>query len=399
MKRRHFLAAGGVMGCSGCLRLVSNRDTTSPQAENSPSETVEPTTEARTTESSTEFSSVWSNFYHMVGGASSIQSGDHVYCGTRTGVRAISTTTGSTTWEIDASETNTRPHGFAGAANDTYLYFTTNQSDSGAVYQLGLGDGRVRNSLTFGPMGSAPAVTDNYVIVGEEETEDTQSQLVCLDEDSFEIVWSVDDVVDYQGGVGNDQSAIVAYDNGSENRIESRDAATGEVRWSLSGLLGARMQVHDGALYIPITGAGESIWRVNPVTGAVEWKQSIEQDESSMVVRIAPPAVQDGRVYFAANKTVRAFDVSSGESLWEVQTSAPIDSSPVVHDGIVWVTPANPSSSDSDRNRQLLGFDQGSGEQLVDRTMVANTIRPFDFGDQLGVKMDGQLTAYNVRMK
>ena len=109
------------------------------------------------------------------------------------------------------------------------------------------------------------------------------------------------------------------------------DASTGELAWSFEVSLGAESPptVIEGVVYLTSV---NTAYALDEATGDLIWEYSTERYPA----RDFPALVVDGVYYLSPDDYLYALDAASGETAWSYQASSPIDTSPIVANGLVF---------------------------------------------------------------
>jgi outer membrane protein assembly factor BamB len=392
-RRRTVVAALGVGAVTGCLRAGTQPDGSPTGAPTETGDTTETPSETATPTGPVSLSQAWGSFFEPEG--EPLPADETLYIGSNAGVRAIATGDGTERWRSGDERVT-----FAGSLDGDGLYYTTPLYDG--VTRLDRDSGEVLASTEFGPAGARPAVAGDHVVVGTNHnagSDGPSNTLAGFSKTDLTQSWSVSDPdVKYTDGLGYDGRAIVGFGESPSPQIQARDPGTGAVDWSLDGYIIDPLQVHEGALYAPLLTNGVELVRIDPTTGDVAWRHTLEQRRESRYVFSAAPALHEGRAYLASYWQVHAIDLETGETDWTVTTDQPVDARPALVGDYLWVVPrATPDQEqDGQRSRQLLGFDPESGDLQVERQLTASTRRPFAFGSRLGVLMADRVAAFDV---
>lgn len=391
---------------SGCLRLAGTEDgtetgtteatdTETPTPEDAPeptettASTAEPTEEPET-ETQTSYpvslAEQWRQFFEAVGPP--LVTDDRIFVPTRNqGVTAV-TADGELDWQTVVASGYVPWH--RPTLHDGDLYLSAFEDDVG-LFRVDAESGDIAESRSVGPSGGPVAATDDGVVVGTDHNEGTagsEETLFGFDRTALSELWSAGDSTQYRGGVGYDGTAVVGFGAG----IEARDPATGDVQWSADLYAIDPPIVHDGSLYVVSTvGETRVLRRFDPATGEAAWTHENPTNDT-IYVRGSNPVFADGIAYLASAGSLYAIDAATGERQWAVEIGKPIDESPAVVGGHVWVTP----TTQDGRNRELLGYDAADGTRTYHDTLLAETVRPFALDDHLVVNMGNQLAAFAV---
>ena len=410
--RRRFLRASAMLGLgatlSGCLRFAGTDDATQeapPETTRATqAETATPTADdaaqsdgtdtptgetADQPEAGTPFpyslTEQWRQFFEPVGPP--LVTDDRLFVPTRDqGVTAV-TEDGEIDWQTVVEAGFVPWH--RPTLHDGNLYLSAFEDNVG-LFRVDAESGTVAASQSVGPSGGPVAATDDGVVVGTDHNEGSggsEEHLSGFDREALSESWSDAATTQYRGGVGHDGTAIVGFGEG----IEARDPTTGSVQWSTDLYAIDPPIVHDDALYVVSTVADTRVLRrFDPTTGEADWTHESPTDDT-VYVRGSNPVFADGSAYLASASSLYSIDAGSGQRQWSVEIGKPIDESPAVVGGVVWVTPTS-----EDRNRELIGFDATDGTKVYHDTLLAETVRPLAFGGSLVVGMGNQIAAFTV---
>ena len=122
------------------------------------------------------------------------------------------------------------------------------------------------------------------------------------------------------------------------------DADSGAERWrfATAGEVGSSPAVADGVVYIGSRGTHDSeevqepevgsVYAVDAATGAERWRFAAGGPVDSS------PAVVNGVVYIGGGDgALLALEAATGEELWRLQTDGVVGSSPAVVEGVVYI--------------------------------------------------------------
>ncbi len=201
---------------------------------------------------------------------------------------------------------------------------------------------------TSGWVMTAPVVADGVVYFGSDD-----GNLYALSADSGELLWSF--------ATGDAIRSIPAVVNGTvhfgsnDNHLYTLDAATGMELW--------RYDTGHPVHYTPVVGNGliyfpaqaeydRAVHAVDAVTGTIVW---VAEPPYSIDERLSP-TVHGDRVYAqgAEYGTFYAFDAATGEIEWQAEVGGYVESDPTVIDGVVYLTVIN----------QAYAFNESTGELI-----------------------------------
>jgi outer membrane protein assembly factor BamB len=184
------------------------------------------------------------------------------------------------------------------------------------------------NYTTGNSVDSSPAVADGKVYVGSND-----HKVYCLNASTGASMWN------YTTGVLVDSSPAVAdgkvYVGSNDWKVYCLNASTGASMWNYTtgGPVDSSPAVAGGVVYV---GSNDSyVYALNASKGTLKW--SYKTGDNNVW---SSPAVADGFVYVSSvyvNHKVYALNASTGASVWNYTTGGPVDSSPAVAGGVVYV--------------------------------------------------------------
>jgi outer membrane protein assembly factor BamB len=200
----------------------------------------------------------------------------------------------------------------------------------------------------------SPAVAGDRLIIAS-----CAGSVYALDRSTGKPAWTYDTAEDgpraqFHGeAILAGGTLVLPSDAAPSSNLYAFDAATGEVRW--------RMDLEGGVPATPVlvghsviaTSAAGKVVRIDLESGKAAWT-AVPAGERPAVPRIAAPAADAKRVYFASNDArLFALDAASGAVVWKKDLAARINSSLVLHAGALWGGAAD---------GHLYAFDPASGE-------------------------------------
>jgi outer membrane protein assembly factor BamB len=230
-------------------------------------------------------------------------------------LRAVDAATGDALWTATAG-------GVAPA--------TTAGVVSTGVRGIDIEDGAVRWRFEAGGGVSPPAVVDNTVYVGSDD-----SYLYALAADTGAIEWAAltDGPVRATPAVEGD----AVYVGTLEGTLYAFDRDDGSERWSVD--VGGQVRspvVRDGTVYVG--NFSSAVTAVDAADGTEAWRTEAERTEGGQFVALEV-AVDGESVYAGANGDLRAFDATDGSERWRAtaRERPVVQSPPVVGDEHVLV--------------------------------------------------------------
>lgn len=214
-----------------------------------------------------------------------------------------------------------------------------------------------RGLKEYGEIMVAPAVKDGKVYVGS-----VNSNLYALDAATGEEEWAFTEnrsSIDVAPAVGD---STVFFSSGGG--LYAIDLQTREERWRHEeGLSPIHPLIHDEGIYLGDIGG--HVYALDRTTGEERWSRDMGEVKVE-----SPPALSDGRLYvLAADLELVSIELDSGEDVWsvrpDVEERALSRGSPVVHEELVYV---------GNVEGQLFAFDKTTGEETwrVETSEVIN---------------------------
>ena len=250
-------------------------------------------------------------------------------------------------------------------------------SNDNHVYALDAGSGALRWKRDTGAwVQYSPVVSGGLVYVGA--MADGGYRVHALDAMTGEEAWVAG--VTYPSGTAF--TAAVAggklYARGDSGEFHTLDASTGELLWSFSAGMGAESPptVIGGVVYLTSVNTANAL---DEATGELVWSYGTER----FPARDFPAVVSKGAYYFSPDDFIYSLDVATGEPLWSYQADAPINSTPVAADGVVY------ASSESGRFYALdaatggLIWSQGPAEWALQSPTVVDGVLYAESSDGL----------------
>jgi outer membrane protein assembly factor BamB len=168
--------------------------------------------------------------------------------------------------------------------------------------------------------------------------------------------------------VGNQNGTT--YKGGPKGTTYALNASDGAVRWEVSGSgLGAVVLAANGTVYG--TAGGNILYALNASDGSRRWQFQIGSGSLD-----AAPAVANGVVYIGSgdgDNHLYALNTNTGSVLWSYQ-AGPIQSSPVVSNGVVYFTAGDSSLYAMSASDGTLLWRYKVGEMYPDMPVFANGV-------------------------
>jgi len=268
-----------------------------------------------------------------------------------------------------------------------FAFFSSNDLfcldlDGNLVWYRGLGYDYPKAGSDVG-MASSPLVADGVVVVQLENQSD--SFAAGLDAATGETRWRVERPARSSWtspialpGAGRRKSAVLLQ---STSYVTAHDVQTGDELWRFSE---------------PVAGISSSVfcngWLLVPMRGLTALRFSEESNAPEIVWdanRMRPgsssPLIHDGRVYVISNANVRCGDAKTGELLWFVRLKGTHWATPVLAGGHLYCV-----NQDGDMQVVRVGDKEG---EVVAENRFGETIHatPAVAGDALYVRSDKHL--------
>ncbi len=273
-----------------------------------------------------------------------------VYVGSEDGhLHAVDLATGHLVWRVDVGG----PVTSAPALDDTRVYAAHHD---GTLVAVGRHDGALRWRSDVGPalpwawglegwdyLGSSPVLAGGLVVVGS-----TDGRVRALHADTGAEAWAVAT----EGRVRSSPAVAdgTVFVGSADGFVRALDLTTGAERWRFetegAALDGADFgfdrrtitggpSVAEGIVYVGSRDA--RMYALDAATGRLVWSHD---DEGASAWVISTPAVWRDQVIFGRSSSakVQALDTADGTLRWEVTLGGPVFSSPVVADGLAYVT-------------------------------------------------------------
>jgi outer membrane protein assembly factor BamB len=303
-----------------------------------------------------------------------------VYIGSKWGdLYAIDAATGDRMWTYEVLSNNS-PIKSSPTVVDGTVYGATQR---GTVFAVDAESGEeLWTKETQTPIRVSPTVVDGtvYLSIGDSSFADGQT-IQALDADTGDEIWSYDPneppkssttVSDDGVFVGLESGLLsLSRDDGSKNWLFERpvegvsaspvckgdsvfvvgqseggrlyrvDAQTGTEQWQVEGPNGiAAPTILDGTVFAGTNEVAGDFFAVDAETGEISWKKGgIGQIQNA-------PTAYGSTVFVGADQSLRAFDVETGDSLWNAEVGAYFKSAPTVV--------ANPAGGNSVGSRTRL---------------------------------------------
>ncbi len=212
--------------------------------------------------------------------------------------------------------------------------------------QLGQGRSPLWSFTTGGWVVTAPAVVNGVVYAGSDDR-----NLYALEAATGELLWS-----HTTGDVIRSTPSVVdgrVFFGSNDNHLYALDAATGVELWKFD--TGEWVQysptVGGGRVYFGAPAHGDRrVHAVDAATGEVAW---VAEHPFPMGANHTPAVIGD-RVYASGAEYGQfyALNADDGETIWQAEVGGYVESSPTVGDGIVYLTVAN----------RAYAFDESTGD-------------------------------------
>lgn len=130
--------------------------------------------------------------------------------------------------------------------------------------------------------------------------------------------------------IGNEKIfAAVAGPDGDSIIFALNNMGMKEWERQLDGVTEASPAVAYNTVYIQ---TDKFAYALDTDNGAAKWSRQIDSEYS-----VSSPAVATGRVYFGLDNYIYALDALTGDTIWSYKTEDPIQSSPAISDGLLFV--------------------------------------------------------------
>jgi len=221
------------------------------------------------------------------------------------------------------------------AASDDGFLYAVDLKEGKEMWRFGLGSGgraRVLPATTppyeYDYMHSSPIVADGTVYIGSMD-----GNLYAVEADTGKEQWR------FQTGAKVRSTPVM--DSGTlfcaswDGHLYALDAGDGELRWKFDtgGAVQGAVAAGDGKVVVGSRSA--KIIVVNAVSGEVEWAHS--HKDGSWVE--SSPVIREGVVYIGSSDALKlfAFDLATGEELWQFKTDGWSWGAPVVTNDTVYI--------------------------------------------------------------
>lgn len=268
-----------------------------------------------------------------------------------------------------------------------YAFFSSNDlfcldGDGNLVWYRGLGYDYPKAGADTG-MASSPLVLDGVVVVQLENQ--GESFAAGLDATTGETRWRVEraDQASWTSpialpGAGRRKTAVLLQ---SPSCVTAHDVQTGAELWRFSESAAsiASSVFGDGCLLVPMRGL--TALRLSDESNAPE----IIWDANRLRPGSSSPLIHDGRVYVLSNANVRCGDAKTGQLLWSVRLKGTYWATPVLAGGHLYCV-----NQDGDMQVVKVGDKQGEivAENRFGESMHAS---PAVAGNALYVRSDKHL--------
>lgn len=201
----------------------------------------------------------------------------------------------------------------------------------------------------------SPTVANGKVFIG---TKGPPARLLALDEFSGRLLWSFD----VPNGLLR-ASSVAAFDGAVffgawDNNVYALREMNGTLIWKFTAdnWLSSSPTVANGTLFI--SSLGGFLYALDALTGQLRWRFQMSGEG------VSSPAVADNMVFVGGGSNLYALDLA-GHLLWNFTVPTPvIRSSPVVHEGLVYIGP---------EDGKIYGLDESSGAVLWKASTVPPT--------------------------
>ncbi|MBF0544638.1 MAG: PQQ-binding-like beta-propeller repeat protein [Candidatus Riflebacteria bacterium] len=232
-------------------------------------------------------------------------------------------------------------------------------SRDGSLYVLKAEDGSLIKKVPLGsPMVCSPSVTENGIYVTN-----NLGKVICLDRQTNSLQWSYNltpgramlcstDIATGRIFVGSDRLGFSCIGEGDVTNEEKPEPRIWSGRNGNAGRTGEADSL--GAPNIESSSSAAILWQAFPPAN-YEVSASLAANETGIFVH--------GRELESGNNFVAKVDPSKGTIIWKKNTDVPIRELVVTKNDVF------ASARDSSSNALLLAFNEGSGEQLWQKTI------------------------------
>ena len=256
---------------------------------------------------------------------------------------ALTADTGELLWSFDTEDViRSTP-----TVVDGRVFFGSNDNH---LYALDAATGRELWTYDTGDwVQYSPAVSGARVYFGAPSEGDRKVHAV--DSATGEVAW----VSEHPFPIGAEHTPTPignrVYAPGAEyGQFFALNAATGEIAWQaeVGGYVESDPVVIDGVVYLTVVNRA---YAFNESTGDVIWEVNTEE----FPARDFPALVVDGVYYLAPSDKVYALDAATGDELWSYE-AASLSTAPVVADGVLYGA--------SELAEYIFALDVATGEEL-----------------------------------
>lgn len=220
-----------------------------------------------------------------------------------------------------------QPGGFF-SPNVTVSIYAREDADSGVPRELWTNSDVASDKIV------APALqAGDQVFVGTSD-----NHILALDAVSGSVLWDVPTSHSIWGQPTFRDGIL--YVTSMDHAVRALDAVTGDEIWrtQLEGSLPSKPVLDTDLLYV--SGFDREVHALDIETGEEVWAAAATDWVWGA------PAVADGAVYFGdIQGNLYAVDATTGEPIWEKQTNAPIQTSPVMVNDIIYIASQGPAES------------------------------------------------------
>ncbi len=239
------------------------------------------------------------------------------------------------------------------------------------------------------PMGATPAVTEDFVVVG-----DVDQTLYAIDRESGTLEWeySAESAILSSPIVEDD----VIYFGSSNGVVHAINLYSGNPRWKYSGQgpVESRCALSDSLVVFTITsGYRGKVVALDRQMGTERWVYECEG------ASFGAPVADDRYVYFAENRTgeggaLRALALNSGKLAWSVAMPKRIGASPTVHESYLLVPADDGRMRCIDTENPAVIWEFETGGKIASSAFVTGDVVFFGSDDHIVYGVDlktGQL--------